>query len=110
MLSIQRALRRAIAISTLVGLIFTWGSSVPARTRAVYLGADGDVMYGSVIASGYEVSTTDGMNEKGLVAKCFGAGGAAVPEVFKSLGLQEKNVSLRWWRRREQFLRLPGQR
>ncbi len=77
-----------------------------ACTRAVYLGADGNVItarsmdwkvdvgtnlwifprgmsrsgetgassltwtskYGSVIATGYDVSTTDGMNEKGLVA------------------------------------------
>jgi penicillin V acylase-like amidase (Ntn superfamily) len=80
--------------------------SLPACTRAVYLGDNGDVItarsmdwkvdvltnlwifprgmqrsgqagpnsvhwtskYGSVIATGYEVSTTDGMNEKGLVA------------------------------------------
>jgi penicillin V acylase-like amidase (Ntn superfamily) len=80
--------------------------SLPACTRVVYLGDNGDVItarsmdwkvdvltnlwifprgmqrsgqagpnsvhwtskYGSVIATGYEVSTTDGMNEKGLVA------------------------------------------
>ena len=28
--------------------------------------------YGSVIASAYDICSTDGMNERGLVATCFG--------------------------------------
>lgn len=92
------------SILVLISALFTFQHSF-ACTRAVYLGANKDVItartmdwkndietnlwvfpqgmkrtgeggpkplnwtskYGSVIASGYDVSTTDGMNEKGLV-------------------------------------------
>lgn len=102
-----------------------------ACTRAVYLGANGDVItvrsmdwaddvmtnlwifprgmqrngeagphsihwtskYGSVVASGYDISTTDGMNEKGLVVNALWL----VESVYPTPELGKQTLALSAW-------------
>lgn len=49
--------------------------------------------YGSVIASGYDIATTDGMNEKGLVANVLWLVESEYPELTK----EKKTMSLAIW-------------
>jgi penicillin V acylase-like amidase (Ntn superfamily) len=118
MLCFRERSRFCIVAVTLFCLCFSGTLPLTACTRAVYLGANGDVItarsmdwsedvltnvwvfprdihrngeagphsfewtskYGSVIASGYDISTTDGMNEKGLVANALWLVESAYPQ------------------------------
>jgi len=94
-------------ISSFVALAVGLSSYAVACTRAVYLGNNQHIIwimpsgvsrdgsagsnsikwtskYGSVIATGYEVSTTDGMNEAGLVANILWLVESQYPDVKKT--------------------------